>query len=247
MKNKYAFLTGFIMLAHTAVSQKQTSHVQQVWLAYANQTRFSDKWGLWADFHARTKEEFFDNLSSTIARVGLTYYLNDNAKLTAGYAYINHFPADNHANISRPEHRPWLQLQWHTSYPKIRLMQWIRLEERFRRKVLSHDELDEGYNFNYRLRYNFFVTGPLNKNAFAKGTFSWILNDELHVNFGEEVIYNYFDQNRFFAGFGYHVNAHDNLQFGYMNVFLQLAAGNRYRNIHGVRLSYFHNMDLRKK
>jgi hypothetical protein len=234
-------------LTQVVFSQKQTTHVQQIWLAYFNQTRFSDKWGLWADFHLRTKEDFTDDLSSGIARVGLTYYLNDNTKLTAGYSYVNHFPADNHADISRPEHRPWQQVQWHTKYPKVRLMQYLRLEERYRRKVVSNDQLGDGYNFNYRLRYNFFFNVPLSRKAFAPKTLSFIANDEVHVNFGEEVVYNYFDQNRLFLGLGYHLNAHDHLQFGYMNVFQQLAAGNRYRTTHVIRLFYIHNLDLRKK
>ena len=62
-------------------------------------------------------------LSQGMIRAGLTYYVNDDVKLTAGYAFINHFPADNHKNISQPEHRPWQQIQWHTKYPRMRLMQ----------------------------------------------------------------------------------------------------------------------------
>lgn len=247
MKRTYALMIGSILVAQMAFSQKQTTTVQQLWFAYNNQTRFSDKWGMWADIHLRTKDNFTDDLSSFIARFGLTYYLNDQTKLTAGYAFINHFPADNHADISRPEHRPWQQIQWHTNYKKVRLMQWLRLEERFRRKVLSNDELDEGYNFNYRARYNIFLTGPLGKKAFTKGAFSWVLNDELHINFGDEIVYNYFDQNRFFAGFGYHLNPHNSIQVGYLNVFQQLAAGNRYRSTHAARIFYFHNIDLRRK
>lgn len=32
--------------------------------------------------------------------------------------------------------------------------------------------------------------------------------------FGKEIVYNYFDRNRFFAGFKANINKHDNLQFG---------------------------------
>jgi len=215
-------------------------------MGYFNQTRFSNKWGAWAETQLRTKEDFFTNFSQAILRFGLTYYLNDNTKLTAGYAYVNHFPADNHKEISQPEHRPWQQLQWHTKYPKLRLMQWFRLEERFRRKIKDDDELAEGYNFNFRFRYNFLAQFPLSKKRFQPKTFSFIANDEVHINFGKQVVNNYFDQNRFFLGFAYHVNLKDNFQFGYMNVFQQLPAGNQYRSIHVARVSYFHNPDLRK-
>lgn len=240
------FLLGFTLVIQIAgFSQKQTTYTEQVWLGYFNQTRISDKFGFWTDLHLRTKEEFFTNFSQAIARVGLTYHLNDNTKLTAGYAYVNHFPADAHKNISQPEHRPWQQLQWHSRYPKLRLMQWIRLEERFRRKIKNDDELDEGHNFNWKVRYNFFIAFPLSKKPFAPKTWSVILNDEVHINAGKEIVNNYFDQNRFFAGFSYHLNAHDNVQIGYMNLFQQLAAGNRYRSIHAARVFYFHNLDTR--
>jgi hypothetical protein len=237
----------FVFLFSVAHSQKQTQNVNQVWMGYANQTRFSDKWGIWAEAQLRTKEDFVDDLSLGMIRAGLTYYLNDDTKLTAGYAFINHFPGDNHQNISQPEHRPWQQIQWHTKYTKLRLMQWIRLDERFRRKVLNNDELADGYNFNFRARYNILALFPLSRNRFQPKSLSLVLNDEVHVNFGKEIVYNYFDQNRFFLGFAYQVNKHDNIQFGYMNIFQQLGAGNRYRSTHAARVFYFHNLDLRKK
>lgn len=244
---KKAFLGSSFLITFAGFSQKQTTHLEQVWLGYFNQTRFSNKWGLWTDVQLRTKEDFFTNFSQAIGRMGLTYYLNDNTKLTAGYAYINHFPADAHKNISQPEHRPWQQLQWQTRYQKLRLMQWIRLEERFRRKIKNDEELAEGYNFNWRVRYNFFTAFPLSKNAFAPKTWSLVLNDEVHINAGKEIVVNYFDQNRFFVGFSYHLNAQDNIQMGYLNVFQQLSTSGQYRSIHAARIFYFHNLDLRNK
>ena len=226
---------------------KQTETVQQMWFGYFNQTRFSNKWGTWTDIHLRTKEDFVSGISQSILRLGLTYYLNDDTKLTAGYAYVSHYPAEGHENVTMPEHRPWQQLQWHIRNPKLRIMQWFRLEERFRRKILNDDELAEGYNFNFRIRYNFFSMFPLSKNKFQPKSLSFVVNDEVHINFGKQIVYNYCDQNRFFLGFAYHVNKHDNLQFGYMNVFQQLAAGNKYRSNHVARVFYFHNLDLRKK
>ncbi len=248
MKKNLVFNFLLISIAISGYAQtKTTTSENQIWAGYFNQTRLSDKWGFWAEAQVRTKENFVNDLSTAIARVGATYYLNDDAKLTAGYAYINHFPAEGHLNVSQPEHRPWQQFQWHTKYPKLRLMQWFRLEERYRRKILNNDELADGYNFNFRMRYNILALFPLSKKKFQPNTVSVVLNDEVHVNFGKQIVNNYFDQNRIFAGFAYHVNKHDNLQFGYMNVFQQLAAGNKYRSNNMLRVFYFHNIDLRKK
>ena len=230
-----------------AQTTKNTEHTGQVWLGYLNQTRFSNKWGIWADFHLRTKDDFTNNFSQAIIRLGLTYYLNDNTKLTLGYGNIFIFPGDNHSGVTRHEHRPWQQIQWHTKYGRTRMMQWIRLEERYRQKILNDSTLAQGYNFNWRLRYNIWYEIPLLKDGAAPASVSFIANDELHINFGKEIVYNYFDQNRFFLGIKYQLNRNSNLQAGYTNVFQQLAAGNKYRNINGIRIFFYQNFDLRKK
>ncbi len=246
---KYILCFVFVLVVAfdaTAQTTKNTEQLNQVWLGYFNQTRFSNKWGLWTDLNLRTKDNFADNLSVSIVRLGLTYYLTTDVKLTAGYAWVNFFPGDNHKNISQPEHRPWQQVQWHTKYGKKRMMQWIRLEERFRHKILNDDALADGYNFNFKVRYNIWYEIPLTKKSDVPGAVSFILNDEVHINLGKQIVYNYFDQNRFFAGLKFQTGKTSNLQLGYLNVFQQLAGGNKYKNINAVRLFYFQNIDLRK-
>lgn len=229
-----------------AQNTKQIVDNKQLWLGYFNQTRLTNKFGFWFDGHLRSTNNFVDNWLVGIARLGLTYYVNDHVKLTAGYAYINHFPADGHKNISQPEHRPWQQVQWHTNSKKIKLMQWLRTEQRFRQKIKSDDELADGYNFNYRFRYNFALFVALGKKNFEPNSLCFIFNDEIHVNLGKEITYNTFDQNRLFLGLGYQLSKHAQLQLGYMNVFQQLSAGNRYNNNHTIRAFVFHTLDLRK-
>ncbi len=126
-------------------------------------------------------------------------------------------------------------------------MQRIRLEERYRRIILNDSTLAGDYNFNWRFRYNVLYELPLCKNSvFFKKT-SLVVNEEILINFGKEIIYNYFDQNRFFAGFKYQFSESSNLQAGYMNLFQKLSSGNKYKNINIIRLSFFQNFDLRKK
>lgn len=248
MRIKISIAFTLLLLSFNGFSQqKNITKIEQTWLAYFNQTRFSNRWGMWLDLQLRTKDHLVKNLSQTIIRPGITYYLNDATRLTAGYAFINNFPGDNHRNISQPENRLWQQLQWHTKYNKVRTMQWLRLEERWRHKILNDDALANGYTYSWRLRYNFLYQVPLSRKGFAPNTFSFILNDEVHINFGKHIVYNTFDQNRFFIGFAYQTNATDNLQFGYMNVFQQLAAGNQYKSVNIARIFYFHNLDLRRK
>ncbi|GAB4094036.1 DUF2490 domain-containing protein [Flaviaesturariibacter terrae] len=235
----------FIVFGAGAQTKVRTQAVQS-WVGYFNQTRLSNRWGLWLEGQLRTEDGLVDELSQSILRGGITYYLADVTKLTAGYAFVNHFPADNHPDVSQPEHRAWQQLQWHTKYRRLRTMQWIRLEERYRRRIAADGSLGDGYQFNYRARYNFLLQLPLSREI-RKGSVSLIANNELMVNFGKEIVTNYFDQNRAFLGAAYHINSTDNLQLGYLNVFQQLATPGRYRTLHTARISFFHNLDLRKK
>ncbi len=245
MRKSIFFILVLFSFISTYSQTKSTTDIQQMWFGFFNQTRVANKFGFWFDGHLRTKEDFANNFSTLIIRPGLTYYVNDNSKLTAGYAYVEHYPAEGHTKISQTEHRLWQQYQWHTKYAKTRMMQWLRLEERYRRKIANDSTLAEGYNFTYRLRYNLFWEIPFTQKPTHK--FSLVVNDEIHINFGEQVVYNYFDQNRFFLGLKLNVNRHDNVQLGYMNMFQQLASGNKFRNNHVVRLFYFQNLDLRRK
>lgn len=241
------YLAGIcLLLSYQSIGQKQTTHIQQAWIGYINQARFSDHWGTWLDLHVRTKEHFVTDLSTTIVRGGITYFANDKLRFTAGYAFANFFPADDHPGVSQPEHRPWQQVYWSNPGKRSRVVNTIRLEERFRRKIKNANELGDGYNFNYRIRYNTMLFLPLSRHAFEPKTLSLAVNNELHVNFGKQIVYNYFDQNRLLLGFAYHVNSSDYLQFGYMNLFQQLSSGNKYRMLHVARAYYYHNMDLRK-
>ena len=248
MNRKFYLLLSTLLFNSIAFGQvlKSTTHLQQVWLGYFNQTRLTDKFGFWVDLQLRTKEDFFDNLSVSLNRFGLTYYLTDNTKLTAGYAYVVAYPEDNR-KVSIPEHRPWQQVQWNTKYGKKRMMQWIRLDERYRRRLVNDSTLADAYSFNYKLRYNLFYDIPLSRKGIVPKALSFVINDEVHINFGRQIVLNTFDQNRFYLGFKYQLSEHSNLQLGYMNVFQQLAAGNRYRSINTARLFFFKNLDLRKK
>lgn len=226
---------------------KQILVEEQTWLGYFNQTRLSNRWGIWFDGHFRATEQFVREPSKLIFRPGLTYYATDNLKLTTGYAFINHFPELGHAGISQPEHRLWQQVQLHTNYGKVRAMQWLRLEERFRRRIKNDEELGDGYAFDTRIRYNYLLNVPLSKKGIVPRAFSVVLTDEIFINLGPRIVYNKFDQNRLFVGLGYQLSAHSNLQFGYMNVFQQLASGSTHRNVHAVRLFLFQNLDWRAK
>ncbi|GAB3828334.1 DUF2490 domain-containing protein [Hymenobacter jeollabukensis] len=241
---KRTLLSFVLLLAALAVrAQKQYVREQQTWLGVFNQTRFSQHWGTWTDLHLRLHDHFVQAKFQTVTRLGLTYYLTDDVRLTGGYAYVHHFP-DGARTIGQAEHRPWQQVQWFSRFPQARLMQWVRLEERFRRHIVGNERTAE-FDFNWRTRYNLALFLPLTRRRFEPGSWQVLLNNELMVNFGKEVRYNYFDQNRAFAGVVFQVSRQAQLQAGYMHLFQQLPAGSTYRNQHTIRVFYFHNLNFR--
>lgn len=235
----------FVSMNLVAQTARQTTDEEQIWMAYFNQTRLSDKWGLWGDFHFRTTHNFVNEASKGLVRLGATYYINDDLKFTNGYAFINHFPEEGHANISQPEHRIWHQIQVHNKYGKVRTMQWLRLEERFRRKIKNDNELAEGFRFDERIRYNFLLNVPLSKKGIAPKTISALFNNELHINLSHNNIYNVFEQNRLFVGLAYNFDSQSSLQLGFMNIYQQLSAGDKFKNINAIRIFFTQNLDLR--
>jgi hypothetical protein len=241
---KYIFYILLTTFTVPGFGQKQINDQNQVWLGYFNQTRLSTKWGLWLDVHGR-RIDFLDRWNTQIIRPGITYYINDHMRITAGYAFARHFPASD-LNPIRPEHRLWQQILWTSRSKRLQTQQWVRIEERYNRKV-ANDALQEGYNFNFRFRYLLNLMVPLNRDFIEPNTLFFAFNDEIHINAGKNITYNYFDQNRFFVGLGYQFTKSLNAQLGYMNLFQQLPSGNHFNNNHVIRFFVFHNLDLRKK
>lgn len=225
---------------------KQTRVMGETWFGTYNQTRFSKRWGMWFDAQLCTREKMVNGFFQSEIRPGVTYYVNDSTRITTGYTFQNNYPFDGHKNISQPEHRIWHQVQWTARSRHIHTSQYLRLEERWVRKVANDSTLATGSQFTFRARYNFALAIPI----FLHGNqtpWSISVSDEAFVNFGKNVVYNYFDQNRFFTGLTYRFTPLRSLQVGYLNLFQQLPSGNRYRQIHAIRIYYFHNIDLRRR
>ncbi len=240
---KYLLFTIGCLYGVGTVAQKQVETREQAWTAYFNQTRFTKRSGLWADMHLRMTGNFVNNTSVTIARAAYVYYITDNTRLSSGYGYVT---AYNTSGPDIPEHRPWQQIQWFDKRKGYNLMQYFRVEERFRRNVVAN-ELTDDYTYSWRFRYNMAFTIPLVGKEVKPGVPFLFLNDELHVSAGKNVGNNYFDQNRFFVGFGHTFSPSLNANLGYLNVFQQLPGDARFVNIHAIRLFVFHSLDLRSK
>jgi hypothetical protein len=84
MSKGWFFLVA-LLYAHLSLAQtKQTTSYRQVWVGYLNHTRLSQKWGFALDANLRTKDDFFNGFYQSAVRVGLSYFVNDLFRITAG-------------------------------------------------------------------------------------------------------------------------------------------------------------------
>lgn len=238
-------LVSYSFMIYGQIAEKDIHSREQLWLGYFNQTRITNKFGLWLDVHYRRTENFASRPFQFMVRPALSFFFKDNVRLQTGYVFVNHYPPVGVA-ISRPEHRGWQQIWWSQKYARFQTLQWLRIEERFNKKIVNNELQPETY-FTLRARYQYSFFIPLKgKEIKAKTPFLAAIN-EVFLNFGKNVVYNTFDQNRLFLGVGYQLSPHMNVQLGYMNVYQQEASGNNYFSTHAIRLFLFQTLDLRKK
>ena len=74
-----------------------------------------------------------------------------------------------------------------------------------------------------------------------------MLSDELAIQFGKEVVYNTFEQNRVFFGIRQNITKTLSYDMGYMQVLQQKASGYQYDKNNTFRLFFYYMPDLRKK
>ncbi len=240
-------LTLFLFICCFSVATSaQTVHAQESWLDYLYQNRYSDKWGSWLDLQLKLIDRFANAKNAGEYTAGASYFANTNFRYTAAFTYVDGYPNAAHFEHTA-ELRPWAMVQLNTSNHYSKWMQWIRVEERFKETI--QDKLPTGnYDASTRLRYSILVQLPLNqKHKYEKGSLSFVSSDELYVNFGKNIVYNTFDQNRFFLGFFYYLNKSNILQLGYTNLYQKYNLPNKYLQSDILRLSVFNNVDFRKK
>jgi hypothetical protein len=175
MKKWVVVILFLFIVIQVGFSQKQIISSNQDWLGTVNQTRFSNRWGSYAEVLFRSKALLPDSLYQIMIRVAGVYYLSNTTRLSIGYAYEDNFPADNHKKVYLPLHSPWQQFSWGNKYNRLNVNQGLRLEERFRHKVKNDYELAQGYSFNYRLRYNIVLNAALGKRPFEPNTLALVV------------------------------------------------------------------------
>ncbi len=253
----YLLLLGLLMATPgnlLAQNEKNVANQSLAWGAYFGTHRLSERWSVWSELQLR-RAEFLAEWQQVLPRVGVNYHLNPNVIFTVGYAYLWTYPYGKQPlplDGPRYEHRPWQQVTLLHNSGKVSFAHRFRLEQRFLQNWTAADpatgrrSIREGYEWQNRMRYRFLLTLPFPAAADRRPKWFATAYDEIFVNFGRNIGYNLFDQNRLGATLGYWLKRSLNLQVGYMNQAIQKANGRDVENNHALTLFVTHNLDLRK-
>jgi hypothetical protein len=220
------------------------SHDMHSWISINSFIRFSDKWGMMADVHHRRRSGIAQT-SFNFLRLGATYWVTDEIRATGGVAILRLAPPFADRDYT-DEYRIHHELTYAHRLGKIRALERLRFDHRWRENYNANGQLD-GYQFTTRVRFLYSLAIPLYSGEKAYKKPALVIADEILAQFGPGVVYNFFEQNRFFLGIRQRVSETLAFDTGYMYVFQQTAFGNQLNAFHTLRLFFYWTPDFRKQ
>jgi hypothetical protein len=199
------------------------------WAALFHSQKFSPKWGMSFDGQFRSANHY-DYLQNILLRPSVNYYFDNNKMAALGYAYIATNGRAGSMETYRPESRIWEQLTINTKLSKNTTLQHrFRLEQRF----VGNTTAKTDHYFSQRLRYFARAVVPFKRDSvFSKGPFLGLQNEVfVNVHNNHKVNKHFFDQNRAYVALGYRLHKKADVEFGYMNQFVQHISSSYFNHI----------------
>ena len=245
MKNIFLVILLFLWFAFNCFAQteKEINEQVQFWTSINSTWRLSNDWGLMGDFHIR-RNNFLQDPNFYFLRAGGVYWFNDKISLAGGGALLWYAWPDGNDDFNYfLEKRLYQQLLWRSVNGRAKFLQRIRTEQRWHEVPAPDGSVDR---IRYSTRVRFLFSAAIRVFEDDKKP-RLVLSDEILFHFGEEIVYNTFDQNRFFIGINHRWNKNWSYDFGYMAVLQQKYSGYQYDLNHTIRLFFYLSPDLRKK
>jgi hypothetical protein len=212
------------------------------WWSVNTQLRISNKWSIVADAHIR-RTDFLKKNSFYFLRLGAMYHITPQFSVAGGAGHLWLANKSGATELFSNENRLYQQLQRAQTVGKIRMLQRLRVEERWQQRVVNSLPTTD-YRYSTRYRYLLSLTMPISKN---KKIPSLVLADELLLQSGKAIVNNPFDQNRLFAGIRQQLTSSLAFDFGYMHVYQQRLSGYQYSRNRTIRWFFYWQPDFRKK
>lgn len=238
------------VLAQQTVSdfdvEKEFSKSSFFWLGTYTKYRIGEKLWYNGEYHLRTRSNYVNEMAQLYIRLGLSYLVNKNFEITGGIVTPFYWveedlyePTDQIDQIV-PQFRFWQQFLFIQPLGRVKVYHQIRTEQRWRRDFIE----ESPFLLTHRFRYKFMTYVPINTSDFQEGTFYGVFYNEIFIQVGKSIKYNYLEDNRTFGGLGYILNENIQLQVGFMKTYQQRQNGLDFNNRDILRFSIYHNLDF---
>jgi hypothetical protein len=241
---KYFLTLFFLFLVIHIQGQANTTYQNLYWLRYYNQLSLNPKMTWHNEIEMR---RFLDNnrLHHIIGHSHLHYKALPNLDIALGFTYSEQSPqfSDATSTLVVPEIRPFQEITTNQTFGKrVSISYRFRLDERFISKN-NGTVLFQGSDFNFRFRFRPQLNINLSKLE-SKTPTNLKVSDELVVNFGGEILYNHFDQNRVYVGLEKVFSKNISLELGYLQWFQQRNTGKDFFERNILRMTVLHRIKL---
>ena len=210
-----------------------------LWLGYYSTINLNPKWSVNSDLQLRTRNEI-KNYSQVLIRTDVSRRLSEKITATIGLAHFRFFITNTR---TRGEWRPWQEFKLQDELGKVKVTHRLRIEERYN-EVVENNTNTGKYLFNFRFRYKLDIRFRLNKEKENAKNLVGIIGNEIMVNAGKVIRYNYFDQNRTYAGLNLELNKSISFQIQYMHFWQQLSNGYQLNSTNVLRFNIYHTISL---
>lgn len=233
---KYFFLSALLAVCGAVCAQNRISDHNTIgWYTLIVSPKINEKLSGHIELQWR-RNHVITSWQQSLVRAGLTYKLNSQVALQAGYGWSETFPYSEHfvAGVRKtfPEHRIYEQVVLTNFINKVKLSNRLRIEQRWNGVFTSLDDKTPHFLYLNRVRFMPRIDVPLDK----KNKLYAALYDEIFVQFGKNVGQNVLDQNRIGIVAGYTFSKKLRLEGGFINQTLQYG-----RQIDGKNVFQYNN------
>lgn len=225
---------------------KEFKSSTEFWTGFYTKYRIKEKWFYYGEYHLRRRNNFVQDMGQVYLRFGMTYLANKQLELTAGivtpFYWAPEQDVEGQDNVV-PQYRFWQQLVLVQPFERLKLYHQFRFEQRWKRDYIE----DSPFKLTHRFRYKITAYYPINNYKLVNKTLFLSAYEEVFIQAGKSITYDYLEDNRLFLGLGYIVNENLQVQAGYTWTFRYAGGPNSFEHRHIPRISFYHNLDFHRK
>jgi hypothetical protein len=231
---------------NTSSAQKVVTDQRLFWYAYFVSLKIDSQWYWQTELQERHYVGPFAQ-HQKLVRSHLHRSLGQSGwEVSVGMCGFFQGPNDPAAvdRLTIPELRPHVEFANRQAINRLTLDHRYRAEARFFHNTDPEGAtLEDGFSFgNYRFRYRLQLSTPIVQFDEHRALRVKV-SDEVHVNAGNNIVRNVFEQNRIAAGFSMDVLPNLMVDIGYLNWYQQRPTGDFY-NRHILTFTVQHEIDL---